>query len=114
MLLCSNSFSYFIKGSLKSYGATFFYDDRFLTIVGSAAFLVSAVAKFGWGTIQDYLGFFKVYWTIIIVQSLVCLTLNHIARYTVAYFIWILLIFACEGGHFVLFPALASDIYGSR
>ncbi len=51
MLMFSMSFSYFMKPSLKNYGAHKSFDDAFLTITGSLAFLISAIAKFAWGAI---------------------------------------------------------------
>jgi len=51
MLMLSMSFSYFMKPSLKNYGSHKSFDDAFLTITGSLAFLVSACAKFAWGAI---------------------------------------------------------------
>eukprot|EP00347_Sterkiella_histriomuscorum_P010404 403376433 len=113
MLTLSISFSYFMKPSLKSYGSTKFNDDIYLTIVGAVAFLFSAFAKFGWGTAQDYLGFKKVYLMVLAIQILCCLSLNSVADQKDLYLIWIVFIFLCEGAHFVIFPALASDIYGS-
>ena len=113
MLVLSMSFSYYMKPSLKSYGSTKAYDDFFLTIVGAIAFFFSAVAKFGWGTIQDYLGFTKVYAVVLGMQVVVCLSIELVADNKWLYLIWIILTFLCEGAHFVIFPALASDIYGS-
>jgi len=51
MLMFSMSFSFFMKPSIKNYGAHKTFDDAFLTIAGSLAFLISAIAKFAWGII---------------------------------------------------------------
>jgi len=104
----SMSFSYFMKPSLKSYGQTKFNDDLFLTWAAGAAFLFSAIAKFGWGALLDVLGFYKVYWAMLITQAIVCFSLDYLASYKFFYLIWIILVFVCEGGHFTIFPPLAS------
>ncbi|CDW83396.1 UNKNOWN [Stylonychia lemnae] len=113
MLLMSISFSYFMKPSLKSYGSLKFNDDSYLTIIGAIGYLFSALGRFGWGTATDHFGFFKVYATVLFTQFIVCISLDQISEYSTAYMMWIVLTFLCEGAHFVIFPALASDIYGS-
>ena len=46
---------------MKYYGNSKFVDDLFLSLVGILGFISSSLSKFAWGTIQDYLGFIKVY-----------------------------------------------------
>ena len=75
MLMCSMSYSYFMKPSLKTYGSMTISSDSALTIIGSLAFLTSSIAKFGWGTIQDKLGFKKVYFVMLIIQLIVTFTM---------------------------------------
>ena len=113
MLLLSMSFSYFMKPSLKSYGSLKFNDDMFLTVVGMVAFLFSAFAKFGWGTALDKYGFHKSFAIVLGLQAFACLTIDHVASNKFMYLVWIVLIFICEGAYYVLFPPLASDIYGT-
>ena len=79
MLMCSMSFSYFMKPSLKTYGSMTISSDSLLTIVGSLSFLTSSVAKFAWGTIQDRLGFRKVYFTMLCIQLVVTFTMQLVA-----------------------------------
>lgn len=112
MLVLSMSFSYFIKPSFKNYGFTKFTDDKFLTIVAGAAFLIASLSRFVWGTIQDYIGFKKVYCAILIIQIISSLTIDHAADSKFFYCFFILMIFVCEGGHFIIFPSLAVQLYG--
>ena len=107
------SFSYFMKASLKSYGSTNFNDDFYLTITSMIAFLFSALAKFGWGAALDKFGFHKSFAIVLGIQTFVCLTLYHVASEKLAFLLWILMAFICEGAYYVLFPPLASDIYGA-
>ena len=52
---------------MKYYGNSKpFKDDSFLTAVGTIAFVSSSLSKFALGVIQDYLGFIKIYFMILI------------------------------------------------
>ena len=57
----SFAFADFLKPQMKYYGNTKFPDDSFLTAVGTAAFISSAISRFAIGAIQDHLGFIKIY-----------------------------------------------------
>lgn len=114
MLLCSMSFCDFFKPQMKYYGTSKFDNDLFLTFVGILGFISSAGAKFGWGTIQDYLGFVKVYIITLVLQTAICFSIDSIAGNQVVFAIMVFLVFICEGAHFVIFPAVASMLYGSK
>ena len=103
-----------MKASFKTYGQTKFDDDSFLTLIGELAFLFSALAKITWGTAQDHLGFFTVYSSILGIQMIVCFTIVLVAANKALYAVWLALTFICEGSHYVIFPALASYIYGAE
>lgn len=76
MLLCSMSFCDFFKPQMKYYGTSKFDNDLFLTFVGILAFISSAISKFAWGTIQDYLGFVKVYIITLVLQAAICFSID--------------------------------------
>lgn len=42
-----------------------------------------------------------------------CFTLDAVAENQYLYMLWMIVVFICEGAHFVIFPALSSDLYGS-
>lgn len=113
MLTLSMSFCYFIKVVFKNYGNLNFSDDAYLTQVAGTSFLCGASARFLWGTIQDYIGFKKVYGIIVFSLTILAFTIEQISASRVLYQTWIGLIFAMEGGHFSIFPALAANIYGA-
>lgn len=106
------SLSYFMKAVFKNYGSVKFNDDGFLTIVAGSAFLIASLSRFFWGTLQDYVGFKVVYWAIIGIQVLVSFTIETLSYSKVFYFIEIMLIFTCEGGHYIIFPSLIVNLYG--
>jgi nitrate/nitrite transporter NarK len=82
--------------------------------VAGTSFFCGASARFLWGTIQDFVGFKKVYATILFFLTLLSFTLTGISQSKLLYQIWIGLTFAMEGGHFSIFPALAANIYGAQ
>lgn len=113
MLTLSMSFCYFIKVVFKNFGNIHFNDDAFLTTVAGTSFLCGASARFLWGAILDYIGFKKVYATILFCLIILAFTINEIATNRTLYQIWIGACFAMEGGHFSIFPAVACNIYGA-
>ena len=99
---------------MKYYGSSKFDDDLFLTMVGILGFISSSLSKFAWGTVQDYLGFVKVYMITLILQASISFSMEYVTDSEAMYSTWIFLVFVCEGAHFVIFPAVASAFYGSR
>lgn len=114
MLLFSMAFTDFMKPQMKYFGTYNSYNDLFLTMVGILGFISSSLSKFAWGTVQDYLGFIKVYMLTLGLQAFVCFSLYSLSSNEALYAIMIFLVFVCEGAHFVIFPAVASGIYGSK
>jgi len=112
MLVFSISFSYFMKPSFKNYGSTKFNDDSFLTVTSAAAFFTASISRFLWGTAHDFVGFKACYATMLILQITAALLIEYVTWSKVLYFIVIMFIFVCEGGHFVIFPSLAVATYG--
>jgi len=114
MLTLSMSFCYFIKVVFKNYGNINFNDDEFLTTVAASSFFCGASFRFIWGTVQDYIGFKRVYATILFFLTILAFTLHEVGSRSRAFYqIWIGMIFAMEGGHFSIFPAVACNIYGA-
>lgn len=85
MLTLSMSYCYFIKVVFKNYGNIQFNDDQFLTTVAGTSFLCGASARFAWGAIQDFIGFKKVYATILFFLTLLSFTLTNISSSRVLY-----------------------------
>lgn len=110
----SMAFADFIKPQMKYYGTSKFDDDLYLSFVGILSFASSAISKFAWGTVQDFLGFVKVYMITLILQFAICFSIEFITDTKPMYAAVMFLVFVCEGAHFVIFPAVSSAIYGSR
>lgn len=79
MLTLSMSFCYFIKVVFKNFGNLNFSDDAFLTEVAGTSFLCGASARFAWGTLQDYIGFKRVYGIIVFCLTVLAFTINEIS-----------------------------------
>jgi MFS family permease len=115
MLTMSMSFCYFIKVVFKNYGNINFNDDAFLTQVAGTSFLCGASFRFIWGSVQDFIGFKRVYAIILFFLTVLAFTLHEVGtRSKTLYQVYIGLIFAMEGGHFSIFPAVACTIYGAQ
>jgi hypothetical protein len=50
----------------------------------------------------------------LVLQAAICFSYSLFTGNQALYAIWIFLVFVCEGAHFVIFPAVASALYGSR
>jgi MFS family permease len=114
MLMLSMSYCFFIKVVMKNYGSLHHNDDKYLTSVISIAFLCGASARFGWGILLDIIGFKNVYALILLIEIILPFTITIISHSRVMFGIWIPLSSICEGGHYTIFPALASNIYGAE
>lgn len=115
MLTMSMSFCYFIKVVFKNYGNLKFNDDKFLTSVAASSFFCGASFRFIWGTVHDFIGFKKVYSTILFILTILAFTIHEIGSSSrLMYQVYIGLMFAMEGGHFSIFPAVACTIYGAQ
>lgn len=114
MLMSSMSFSFFIKAALKKFGQTKFNDDMFLSQVSALGFVFSAFGRFFLGYISDKIGFAKVYWGMLLIQITAGFTIDTatVSESKGLFCLWIFALFLCEGGHFVIFPSLASKVYG--
>jgi len=108
------SYCYFIKVTFKTYGSINFNDDKYLTLVSGVSFACGATARIVWGTIQDYIGFKRVYAFMLLMEIFLAFTITQISSSRPLYMIWIALSFAAEGGHFSIFPPLACNIYGAE
>ncbi len=82
--------------------------------MSTVAFISSTIAKFIWGTAQDYFGFVKMYGVLIVIQLFVTFSINFLANTEATFCIYIILSFLCEGAHFVVFPSVASALYGPK
>lgn len=114
MAFCSIMPGYFVANCFKVFGETKIDDDRFLAIVGSISSITNGSCRIAWGGIIDKFGFIKSYGVLLVIQFILMYSLYYIAANKLLYAVWISLILACEGGHFVLFSTLTSQLFGQR
>jgi hypothetical protein len=108
MLSLSLSFCFFIKVAYKSFGSTIYSNDYFLTLAGDYGFITAAISKFLCAAIGQNIGFKKVYIGILCLEIFLALTINKASGNPYLYTIYICGTNFCEGGHFSIFPPLAS------
>ena len=87
--------------------------DYILTLAGSLGSICNGSSRIIWSYFQDIYGFKRVYFCILILQLFLSLTINLVKCNQILYPLYIAGTFLCEGGHFALFPAAASIIFGS-
>ena len=108
MLSLSLSFCFFIKVAYKSYGSTIYSNDKFLTLAGNYGFITAAISKFVCAAIGQKVGFKKVYIGILCLEIFLAFTINRVSGNPYLYSLYICGANFCEGGHFSIFPPLAS------
>ena len=103
----------FVANNYKTFGQQKIKDDLFLTIVGSIGMIGNGLSRCAWGAIMDLKSFKKVYGVLLLAQIIAICTLSLISYSKILYFLWVVVILACEGGHFALFPSVCAKIFGS-
>lgn len=114
MALCSIIPGYFVANCFKVFGQTKINDDRFLAIVGSVSSVFNGGFRILWGWSIDRYGFKRSYEVLLGTQFVLMFSFYYIASSKVLYIFWVCLILGCEGGHFVLFSTLNSQMFGQR
>jgi len=112
MLLSSVTYGFFTKITFKAYGSQFHSNPGYMQELVGIAFIFSAISRFFWPIVMDRIGFQKTYGTVLAIQIILSFTMSYISPYGALYKFWIAMSWACEGGHFALFPPLAGLVYG--
>ena len=113
MLMLGLFYSLYIASVYKSFGSEKL-GDSVLTLAGSIGAVCNGGSRIFWANLQDYIGFKKVYFIIMILQIIVSSTIFFIRESAPIYVTWIALSFLCEGGHFSCFPTVSAKIFGLK
>lgn len=105
---------YFVANCFKVFGRTYIEDDQFLAVVGSVSSFFNGSSRILWGWAMDRQGFKRTYAILLVVQTSFMFLFYRIAGQKFLYLIWVSVILSCEGGHFVLFSAVSSRIFGKE
>jgi len=89
LILCSSSFPYYIANNFKSYEQRDINDDKFITIVGSIGAIFNGLSRSFWSSLQDIIGFKKVYISLLILEIAVAFTFVAIHKVKILYLIWV-------------------------
>lgn len=110
MALLSVSGTFYVASSYKSFG--YRHSDLFLTIVGGSGMTINGISRFGWGIMMDHVSFKMLFGLTIIVEVAMISTFSLIETSGAMFTIWFLVILACEGAHFSIFPTICSKMFG--
>lgn len=105
-------FSMHMVPAYKIYGSEIFNDDKYLALVGAIAAFINGSSRVGWAELFARFGFKCVYVFLLFAQILASVTLFHAARTEILYLCYVVFIFANQGCHFVIFPAVFAKTYG--
>mmetsp|Transcript_1877 Transcript_1877/g.1675 ORF Transcript_1877/g.1675 Transcript_1877/m.1675 type:complete len:189 (-) Transcript_1877:324-890(-) len=106
MMILSLCYPFFIAINFKNFGLKDIPDDRFITLVGSLGAVMNGLSRGGWGTLQNFYGFKIVYFSILVIQIFISMTLVLVHQVKFFYLVWVVLTFSTLGGHFSIFPTL--------
>ena len=99
----------------KIFGESKNIDDYTLTLAGSLGAIFNGASRIFWATLQDKIGFKKVYFIVCLIQALVSSTIFFIAdanKYL--YVVWVCLSYLCLGAQFSIFPTACAYIFGMK
>jgi MFS transporter, OFA family, oxalate/formate antiporter len=105
-------YPYYIASNFKSYEEQDVNAESFITVVGSLGAVTNGLSRGVWSSIQDKIGFRIVYITLLALEIVIAFTFVAIHKVKALYLIWVMISFACLGGHFSIFPTVCSKIYG--
>mmetsp|Transcript_36777 Transcript_36777/g.33006 ORF Transcript_36777/g.33006 Transcript_36777/m.33006 type:complete len:141 (-) Transcript_36777:288-710(-) len=114
MVIFGSFFGLFMANNYKVYGLEQVNDDQFLTIVGSVGSITNGCSRAGWALALDKFGFRKVFFIVIIIQSIISATINAVSETKALYLIWYAITMCTEGGMFSMFPAITGKVFGAR
>ena len=112
MAVCSVTPGLYVINSYKTFGSKEINNDEFLAVVGSVSSVFNGIFRYLWGQLMDKTSFKISYAILICTQTLLVMTLYYVVSVKALYFIWVAVIFCCEGGHFSLFPTIVAKLFG--
>ncbi|CAI2368754.1 unnamed protein product [Moneuplotes crassus] len=116
-LVCGSIFfsliqSSFVNVNFKNYGLKKIPDDQFITLVGTLGSVFNGLSRSGWGYLVDKFQFRFVFGAILVVQMAIGFSFQFIVEVKALYLIWVIITYACLGGHFAMPPSVFARMYG--
>nr|KAG5692652.1 hypothetical protein BaRGS_022652 [Batillaria attramentaria] len=99
----------------EAYGQSFIPDDHFLSLVASFSGIANAASRPLWGLLADKIGYRPV--AIYAQCILACMVATFVTCEVtgkVAFFIWVIVMFACIGGQYTMMPPIILGLFGSQ
>jgi Na+/melibiose symporter-like transporter len=85
--------------------------DKTLTIAGALGSVCNGCSRIMWASLQDKFGFKKVYLVLMLIQLISACVIWKIRDNAGLYIFFACLVFACEGGHFSMYPTACAQIF---
>ncbi|CDW84583.1 UNKNOWN [Stylonychia lemnae] len=101
----------FLASQYKTYGLSVGLPNRYLTLLGSIAFIFGAI-RFIWSYSVDRFSFKFSYTIVLLIQIVISLSFRFVKDSKALYFIWICAIIFTEAGHFAMFPTAVAKLFG--
>lgn len=98
----------------KTYGAKYWDDDHFLSLVGSIAAAFSAIGRMCWGKVSDLVGNKRAMQMIAVIFIVLLITYPYTTVNRMFYAVWTWLILSCYGGNFAIYPATVKILFGEK
>jgi Na+/melibiose symporter-like transporter len=79
----------FISYVFKSFGEDQINDDAFITTVGTVGSIMNGASRSFWATIQDKLGYKRIYFPILIIQMCIGFSFYFVSKSKPLFLIWV-------------------------
>jgi Na+/melibiose symporter-like transporter len=111
MLLNGMFFGLFMASVYKEVALNIL-SDHTLTLAGALGSVCNGSSRIIWATLQDKYGFRRIYFILLCLQLVDSLTIYYVRESDFLYTVWVAIAFACDGGHFSMFPTAAVKLFG--
>ena len=106
----------YLSASYKPFGEEHLVGDQFFAIVGSVGSLANALGRVVWGRLSDHFGplYILLFVAIAGPVTMTFYTLSTTAGSKLGYTIGTILLYACYGANFSVYPSLTASLFGPK
>ena len=101
-----------ISNSYRDFGNKNSVDQNYIFVLGITFGLVNGSSRMLWGYLMDKFGFKPLMLIISFIEIIIAASFYFIVKIHILYFIFVLLISLCLGGHFSMLAPLFNKVYG--
>lgn len=117
MLYFSAFYGMFMAAVFKNFGShKNITNDLVLTTAGAVGSVFNGSSRVFWATLQDKIGFKKVYFCVLCIQLILSSSVYWVAspKLEVLYVVYVAFSFLCLGAHFSIFPTVCGYTFGIK